>query len=495
MPLREYQRSDIDRWAQNDYRGGWYWEPGLGKTYSAAAVVKYMLKTQKATRAMIMAPKVALSVWHNFLVDNNKIPEKHIYNYQKMSNKKDQSIKDVHRIFLMNFELSPVPEKKKKNKKVKVIPVKNEDGRLTFVEKKVRPSRKEREFPDDIDLWVIDESHYLKSHTSNAYNFLKTKVKKNHKLLILSGTPFPNKHVSCYTQLNLISPGVLGKNISRFREEYCFCLNPQFGTYVLKYDKVPEVEHIAAQWCSFRKTKDHLDLPKHNDIILTYDINPDQQKMLKGLMNTKKGMVESTTGVMIKPSAPVTNFTMMQQVLSGYISMNIKDAFTKTHFRVEQDFNARGKFEVLLQLLEVLDGKKLIVWTNFKPTAKDLKQRLTVAGYKTDAVTGDDKADLMNRIKAFVEGDVQIMIAHPLIIGISVNYFTPINYMLWYELTFNWAVYKQAVDRIHRFGQKNPTFCYHLVSHKTDKAIYNALQEKEDVSESFIQTFMEQETK
>jgi len=139
-----------------------------------------------------------------------------------------------------------------------------------------------------------------------------------------------------------------------------------------------------------------------------------------------------------------------------------------------------------------LGKNKLIICVNFTDTSAWLKEALTKEGYKVDRFSSKDKKNFHERLRAFTHGDVQVLISHPSIIGISLNSLVKANYLLWYELTDNWAVYKQMVDRIHRFGQMKPTFCYHLVGHIMEKFMLKALTEKADVNERLAELYFEQ---
>jgi len=480
--LRKYQKEDLVKWIRNNYRGGWYWEPGLGKTFTIAFVIKQMLKKKRAHRAFFAGPLLAVSTLQDFLTDVMGIPASMIYNYA--TEKKDFT--DKHRIFIINYELLPPPKNKPRTKVKSWF---DDDGVFHMEAKKLGPIRKVRPYPEDIDLWALDESHMLKSHSSNAFKFFQTRIKNTDKVICLSGTPFPNRHVSCYTQLHLMKPGVLGKNISRFRENYCRLVSKQYGTYKVKSSKVPEIEQIANELVTVRKASDHLDLPDHTDINLTYKLTPEQITYINILK--KDGIALDADDKDILLSSITVARIMTQQILSGYINMKVTRAVVKDKVEIKREFSREPKFSVLKQLLESLGGKKLIVCVYFTDTSAWLKEALTKEGYKVDRFASDDKDNFKERLKAFTHGNVQVLISHPSIIGIALNDLVKANYLLWYELTDNWAVYKQMVNRIHRFGQMNPTFCYHLIGHPIEHMMLQALKEKADVNDRLAKMYFD----
>jgi len=476
--LRTYQKTDIERWVRNNYRGGWYWDPGLGKTFTAAVVARRLLKKGRTGKIFIGGPEVAMSTWYDFLTRVAGIPEEMIFNHSNPKHEKRGYANEP--VIMCNFEkLPPPPDKKRKTHKV-VMHV-DENGMLKGGELvAVRNNRKIRVFPEDIDTWFLDECHLLKEHDSNAFKFFSRYVKKEHKLLMLSGTPFPNRHVSCYGQLTLMEPGIVGRNISAFRRDYCRLINAQYETYAVRKDMVPVLESKINRLCCFKTVEEHLDIPPLTFGELRYHPSLEQKGFIQAIL--AKRTVVDVDGRAITVKAPSILHTMGQQVLSGYVDMRITPQFSefeKAHISME--FGDGPKVDILLQHLEVLAGRKVIIWVNFTETSDRLKQRLLEAGYKVDRFAADDKKNFMDRIDAFVNGDVQILISHPKIIGISVNHFISIRYMIWYEMTWDWAVYEQAVTRIYRGGQTAPTFCWHMIGHELEKRQMESLQQKEDV--------------
>lgn len=471
MSLRKYQEEDILKWAKNGCRGGWFWDPGLGKTYTACFVIRRLIKFNKCRRVFISCPAVAVSTWYSFLTENAQCPKELIYNCSNPKQDKREPL-DSERIIICNYEKLPT-QKKQKTHKLKITL--DENGLPKASLEKNTHLRKKRVFPEDIDFWVLDESHYLKEASSNAYKFFASHVKPEHKLLLMSGTPFPNKHISCFTQLSLIKPGVLGKNITEFREKYCRLVNKEFHLYALCARHVSLIDKIAAENCCFRSAADHLDIPP----VTFTDIRYTPSKETLDTVNTL--IAHNRVGDTILKSRAVS-FLMSSQALSGYIDMEVQPQGVCDKVHVTREFSDCDKDNALAMFVSSLGDNKAIIWVNFTSTAERVCRYLTdKLGKKAEFFTADHKKNMMDTIDKFVNGDIQFLVSHPKIIGISVNYFTSIQYMLWYELTYDWAVYEQAVDRIYRSGQKQATFCYHLVGHRLDEFQIKALKAKKDV--------------
>lgn len=486
--LRKYQEEDIKKWIRNNFRGALYWDPGLGKTFTMAVIARRLLKKEYTSKLFIGFPAVAGSTWYEFLTEVVGIPESMIYNC--MFKEHEKRGYRGEKIIMCNYQKLPPPPTRKK-KTHRVTGTFDEYGKLRCELLPLRNNRKIREFPDDIDTWFLDESHMLKEHDSIAFLFFQRHIKKGDKVLMASGTPFPNRHVSAYGQLTLLEPGIVGKDISEFRREFCVCINKQFDLYAVTKDKVSVLESKIAHLCSFKTAEEHLDIPELTTSELVYQASPEQLKFISQIIRDGKVKVleNGETSVMFK--TPNIAHTMGQQALSGYVDMNITSQFDRNaKENVRREFGGGNKFEVLKSQLELLKGRKVLIWVNFTETSARLKVLLQQAGYKVDRFAASDKKNYMERIKAFTDGDTQILVSHPSIIGTAVNYFSGIQYMIWYELTWDWAVYEQAVTRIYRGGQKNRTFCWHMIGHRLEKRQLNALVEKEDVHDSLTRLDM-----
>jgi len=477
--LRPYQQRDIMAWIKTGYRGAWFWDPGLGKTFAGSYCARNMLRKKIIRKVFISGPAAAIPTWYNFLIKTMQIPENYIFNF--CDPKHELRGYSGEMFILCNYEKLPQPPNKKK-KKTKLTQVATSDGKFRMTSRAVVDNRKERIFPMDIDLWILDESHKAKSYTSIAYLFFKRTIKPEDKLLLMTGTPFPNRLIDSFAQMDLIHPGVLGKNISAFRKNYCVEVKKQFNIWRVLPEKSSYIESVIARYAWFKSAEVYLDIPDLTYSDLIYTPTDAQEAFIKDCSKGIVSVEEKSRKMLLK--TPEIGFMIGQQALSGYVDMTVtpKDKLVdKIH--IEREFSMAPKMDVTEMFLESLGGKKVIIWIYFKETARRVGEHLASLGYKVDVFTSKTKKNLEKRILKFTQGDVQILVSHPAIIGIAMNYFTPIQYMLWYELTWDWGAYHQCVTRIYRSGQRNPTFCYHLLGHDFEEKQVSALKNKQDVHE------------
>lgn len=495
VKFRDYQLEDITRWVNLGYRALWAWDPGLGKTFVSGFISKRMIATKRADVVAIFCPASVLSTWIHHLVEKVGIKKEDIFLAYK---KNKRNIYKGQRFILLNYEMIYNESKKTKKQKASVRMVMNSEGRMELLQDKATEKGvrfRGVKLPVKPDMWILDESHALKNPDGIAYKFFKDNIAPGDKVLALSGTPAPNRHVDCYTQVDILKPGVLGTNIHHFHNRHCLCIDKQYGLWAVKPSAIPVIEKAASEVWMFRDAKKILGLPDHTDIFEPYYPTPEQKSYIN--MLCAEGMAcfnnEAGSEQSIVLKSPGVARIMSQQVLTGYVDMEVTEAFTNRKVSVIKALDMEPKYTALKSILNKVNGRKILVWTHFKPTMKYLVERLAADGYKVDGFSSDDKKNLETRIKEFTDGDIQILVSHPKILGIGRNEFAQVPYMAWYELTDDWGLYKQAVTRIDRFGKTEPTFSFILMGSRLDRKIYDALCEKKDV-DTALRSYTGEET-
>lgn len=127
------------------------------------------------------------------------------------------------------------------------------------------------------------------------------------------------------------------------------------------------------------------------------------------------------------------------------------------------------KFIELKKLLTsqgVINGEKLVIFTEHKDTLLYLQERLTNSGYTVAAIHGGMSVDERRESQCrFVTPDVQILIATDAA-GEGIN-------LQFCHLLINWDIpwnpnrLEQRMGRIHRYGQKEDVIVFNMVANNT----------------------------
>lgn len=141
------------------------------------------------------------------------------------------------------------------------------------------------------------------------------------------------------------------------------------------------------------------------------------------------------------------------------------------------------KYEELKQLLQsqgVINGEKLVIFTEHKDTLLYLQERLTNTGYHVNIIHGGMSVDERRQSQVdFAKPDSQILIATDAA-GEGIN-------LQFCRLLINWDIpwnpnrLEQRMGRVHRYGQQKDVLVFNMVAENTrEGAVLKRLLEKLD---------------
>ena len=143
----------------------------------------------------------------------------------------------------------------------------------------------------------------------------------------------------------------------------------------------------------------------------------------------------------------------------------------------------RGKIEVLLEILEDLNGPVMVCY-NFKSDLARLKVALTKAKVNWDLLTDTHSEDRWNA------GEIRVLLLHPASAGHGLNlHLSGSENIIWFGLNWSLELYQQANARLiggHRRQNRNVVI-HHIVTENTiDEDVIAALEYKENGQERLL---------
>lgn len=325
------------------------------------------------------------------------------------------------------------------------------------------------------DMVVLDESSSFKNPQSKRFKAMKLVRSRIARLVLLTGTPAPNGLEDLWAQIYLLDAGErLGRTISSYREAF-FTQDyarpgQMYRTYTPQQDAESRIQAAISDICVSMKSEDYLELPDYIESTVPVALDAKAKRAYDKL--EKEMLLEVDTQLVTAQSAAVLNGKLLQ-LCSGAVYdstgevVNIHDC----------------KLEAFLETIEQLNGEHALVFYWFKHEA----DRLTKALAKTDKVVRVYQGP--EDEKAWNDGEVDILLAHPVSCGYGLNLQAGGHHAIWFGYP-NWAleIYQQANKRLHRQGQKHPVICHHLVVQGgMDEDVIAALHDKGDTQESLMQ--------
>ena len=325
------------------------------------------------------------------------------------------------------------------------------------------------------DMVVLDESSSFKNPQSKRFKAMKLVMSRIARLVLLTGTPAPNGLEDLWAQIYLLDAGErLGRTISSYREAF-FTQDyarpgQMYRTHTPQQDAESRIQAAISDICVSMKSEDYLELPDYIESTVPVALDAKAKRAYDKL--EKEMLLEVDTQLVTAQSAAVLNGKLLQ-LCSGAVYdstgevVNIHDC----------------KLEAFLETIEQLNGEHALVFYWFKHEA----DRLTKALAKTDKVVRVYQGP--EDEKAWNDGEVDILLAHPVSCGYGLNLQAGGHHAIWFGYP-NWAleIYQQANKRLHRQGQKHPVICHHLVVQGgMDEDVIAALHDKGDTQESLMQ--------
>ncbi len=129
-----------------------------------------------------------------------------------------------------------------------------------------------------------------------------------------------------------------------------------------------------------------------------------------------------------------------------------------------------AKWERMLKLLDKHDIRpghgQLLVFTEFADTARWLRAKFETAGFTTDVLEGTvDHRDRDSLQERFLAGEFQVLVSTDA--GGEGIDLQSANVMIDWDLPWSMVRLEQRMGRLHRVGQRNAVYVYHLVAPHT----------------------------
>lgn len=241
------------------------------------------------------------------------------------------------------------------------------------------------------------------------------------------------------------------------------------NTLEKRYLALQGLSEAVTQNPNLWKQRQKLDEMDVDDIDDYDELNDEEREALDNIMADPKKLklfTTAKTAVEIQQEA--------QQVKRLYNMAN--DLYNQN-----QEEKKYKELQTLLNSQGVINGEKLVIFTEHKDTLIYLQERLSNSGYKIATIHGGKSVDERREAQnAFMRDDAQILIATDAA-GEGIN-------LQFCRLLINWDIpwnpnrLEQRMGRIHRYGQQNDVIVFNMVADNTREGkVLAKLLEKLDI--------------
>ena len=283
---------------------------------------------------------------------------------------------------------------------------------------------------------IVDEAHSLKNPSSILYKNV-ARLSVGHNLQLLTGTP-TSKPTDAYAYIKQKTPKIY-RTFGHF--EGMHVAERDFFGKVTQWQLLDQVAaNLALQTVKFTKEDLFgLDLdPQFPDC--TYDLDPAHTKLYERLMEEQLLLLGD--GTKIDATTSTKLFHAAQQIVCNW-----------AHFSGEDKRSAI--YDIIDQTIEEVrpTGSKLIIWTFYKMTTRNVMEYLAAQGHKAVAAYGE--ANSNKSFELFMEDPtVRILVGQTQSAGVGLNAQGVCSEMLFVETPTTPLLARQAIGRVVRMGQK-----------------------------------------
>jgi len=327
-------------------------------------------------------------------------------------------------------------------------------------------------------MLVLDESQRIKSPTIKTTRALMKLGQSAKHRLIMSGTPAPNGEYEYWSQMEFLHAGLIGYDNFLFKKEF-FHMNFR-GSYI-PLSKYGMGEYYRRG--GFLEIKEGmrkklfgimaphidvvgdtvLDLPESIFIERSVPLTPKESKAYIEMAKNKVAEINAGEhGIKLTADTALTKVMALRQITSGFAYHTNKEKdVRKSTIRIGD-----SKLNSLMELLSELEGRQVIVFTNFTEEVHRIQKALEKAKITFSTLYGGTE-DKDKSVRDFSDGTSRILVANTRVGGVGLD-FTNCSHMVFFSLTYSLGDYIQAVGRIHRAGQRNTCFYYTLLAKAGD---------------------------
>lgn len=308
------------------------------------------------------------------------------------------------------------------------------------------------------DAIIMDEAQFLKnadSLTTKAVKDLKSSFK-----LALTGTPVENRPLELWS----IFDAILSKSLGT---------RSFFEKRIEKNQNDETLKRLANSISPFilrRRKNENLEaLPPKIETVEYCEMTEQQREIYELYRSRGIEMAKSWVGKGVSYTHIFALITKLRQICD--------------HPRiVESDNNESLKSGKLTRLLEVLgeilsNDRKAVVFCQFLPMVDIISQELCQRNIPKFVLTGktSNRLEVIDKFNGCHEPSVLVISLKAGGIGVNL---TGASDVILYDPWWNPQVENQAIDRLHRIGQKNTVFVYRFITVDSIESKMEQIKEK-----------------
>ncbi|EPR57830.1 SWI2/SNF2 ISWI-like SANT [Toxoplasma gondii GT1] len=325
----------------------------------------------------------------------------------------------------------------------------------------------------DWEYIIIDEAHRIKNESSKLAQTARL-FNTKHRLL-LTGTPLQNNLRELWALLNFLFPSLFSSS-AEFEHLFDLTGTGEAGSEMTAEEReernmkiVTRLHRILRPFMLRRVKKEVLkEMPPKKELLLVVPLSAMQKQLYKDLLTKNVAALQGAEGA---GRTQLLNLAM--QLRKACNHPYLFDGYESEHADPfgEHVIENAGKLRFCDRLLRRLiqENRRCLIFTQMTKMIDILEDYCRIRLFKYCRIDGNTSGDERDRqIEAFNApgSDIPIFLLSTRAGGLGINLATADTVIL-YDSDWNPQVDLQAMDRVHRIGQKSAVNVYRLVHEHT----------------------------
>lgn len=339
----------------------------------------------------------------------------------------------------------------------------------------------------DWDVLVLDEAHYVKNEETDRYDLID-RISYNYAFF-LTATPIQNELTDLYNIVSLLRPGLFG---TRDVFHHYF-VNSSQETLVNREELQERLNRVMIR---NRRADTDIDFTQRKIDTRTFEPTPEERELYQEVSEYVKGAYSQNQGQKLVLMLLQKEVVSSPAALKHTIEKRLHEQSELTHVEELESILDRiegietvTKQEKLLDIVEEardhVDMGRVIVFTQFRATQREILDRLAAEGYTVHSFHGSHSSEEKEQIVSNFEEHGGVLVSTDAMNeGRNLQF---CNIMVNYDLPWNPMKVEQRIGRIHRIGQKREVYVFNMALKDTiEEYVLERLYHKIDLFQETV---------
>ena len=339
----------------------------------------------------------------------------------------------------------------------------------------------------DWDVLVLDEAHYVKNEETDRYDLID-RLSYNYAFF-LTATPIQNELTDLYNVVSLLRPGLFGTR-DVFHQYF---VNSNQETLVNREELQDRLNDVMIR---NRRAETDIDFTSRTIDTRTFDPSPEERELYQAVSEYVKGAYSEDQGQKLVLMLLQKEVVSSPAALKHTIEKRLDEQSELTHaaelesiIDLIEGIETVTKQEMLLNIVEEardnVEMGRVIVFTQFRATQRELLDRLAANGYTVHSFHGGHSSQEKEQIvENFQETGGVLVSTDAMSEGRNLQF---CNIMVNYDLPWNPMRGEQRIGRIHRIGEKRDVYVFNMALKDTvEEYVLERLYHKIDLFQQSV---------